>query len=140
MRSAMSVLLPAGALVALAVAVLLLTGAFAEAGPYEGTIAIRYSRFEPDLIEARAGEPITITLRNDDPIEHEWIVGDAAMHERHRTGTEPFHDQIPTEVTIPPFSERVTTVTFEQPGDYAYICHLPGHEAYGMVGVLRVIE
>jgi uncharacterized cupredoxin-like copper-binding protein len=32
----------------------------------------------------------------------------------------------------------VTTLTFAEPGDYLYICHLPGHEAYGMVGTLHV--
>ena len=57
------------------------------------------------------------------------------VHERHRKGTEPFHNQIPTEISIEPFSTRVTTVVFDQPGDYKYICHLPGHEEYGMVGV-----
>ena len=103
------------------------------------TVAIHYSRFTTNIITATAGVPLTITLRNDDPIEHEWIVGSDAMHERHRTGTEPFHDQVPTEVTVPALSTRVTTVILNQPGDYAFICHLPGHEAYGMRGVLRVI-
>ena len=70
-------------------------------GPAEATIAIHFSRFSPETVELPAGEPVTITLRNDDPIEHEWIVGPAEVHERHRNGTEPFHDQIPTEVTIP---------------------------------------
>jgi plastocyanin len=108
-------------------------------GAREATIAIRYSHFEPAVVEATAGEPITITLRNDDPIAHEWMVGDAAMHERHRTGTEPYHNTVPTEVTVPAYETRVTTVTFAEPGDYKYICHLPNHEAYGMVGVLRVV-
>jgi plastocyanin len=105
----------------------------------EATIAIRYSKFLPDVLTARAGEPVTITLRNDDPIGHEWIVGKVDVHARHRTGTEPSHDAIPTEVTIPALDERTTTVTFDEPGEYAYICHLPGHEAYGMVGTLRVV-
>ena len=39
-------------------------------------------------------------ITNTDPIDHEWIVGDAALHERHRTGTEPYHDARPTEVSI----------------------------------------
>jgi len=26
------------------------------------------------------------------------------------------------------------------PGTYRYICHLPGHEAYGMVGTLVVTD
>jgi uncharacterized cupredoxin-like copper-binding protein len=102
------------------------------------TIDIRYSRFQADLVTTKVGEPITITLRNDDPIEHEWIVGTEEVHQRHRTGTEPYHDTRPTEVTVPAFSERITTVVFTEPGDYRYICHLPGHEQYGMVGTLRV--
>jgi uncharacterized cupredoxin-like copper-binding protein len=31
-----------------------------------------------------------------------------------------------------------TTLTFDQPGTVLYICHLPGHEAYGMVGTLTI--
>jgi uncharacterized cupredoxin-like copper-binding protein len=77
-------------------------------------------------------------LVNDDPIDHEWIVGDAALHERHRTGTEARHDARPTEVTIDAMSIRRTTITFTNTGSLQYICHLPGHEQYGMVGTLRI--
>lgn len=31
-----------------------------------------------------------------------------------------------------------TTVTFSTAGTYLFICHLPGHEAYGMVGRIIV--
>ena len=106
----------------------------------ELTIAIHYSHFVPDSVTVPAAQPVTITIRNEDPIEHEWIVGPPEVHERHRTGTEPFHDQIPTEVTIPVLESRTTTVTFERPGEYLYICHLPGHEAYGMAGRLHAVE
>jgi uncharacterized cupredoxin-like copper-binding protein len=106
----------------------------------EETIAIHFSRFVPEAVEVPAGVPVTITLQNDDPIEHEWIVGAPDVHERHRTGTEPYHDQVPTEVTVPALESRVTTITFERPGEYLYICHLPGHEAYGMVGKMHVVE
>jgi len=106
----------------------------------EVTIAIHYSHFVPESVEVPSGVPVSITLRNEDPIEHEWIVGPPDVHERHRTGTEPFHDQIPKEVTIPALASRTTTVTFERPGEYLYICHLPGHEAYGMVGRLHALE
>jgi uncharacterized cupredoxin-like copper-binding protein len=125
-------------LVVLAAALALLAMGFGESASNKETIGIHFSRFVPEVIEARAGEPVTITLVNDDPIGHEWMVGDAAFHDRHRSGTEPFHDTVPTEVTIPALETRVTTLTFDEPGDYAYICHLPGHEAYGMTGVLRV--
>lgn len=106
----------------------------------DATIKIHFSRFVPEAIEAPAGVPITFTLKNDDPIEHEWIIGAEDVHERHRAGTEPYHDQIPSEVTVPAFSTRITSLTFDQPGEYLYICHLPGHEAYGMVGRLSVVE
>jgi uncharacterized cupredoxin-like copper-binding protein len=106
----------------------------------EVTVSIHFSRFVPETVEARAGVPVTFTLRNDDPIEHEWIIGAADVHERHRTGNEPYHDQVPSEVTVPAFSTRVTTLTFDRPGEYLYICHLPGHEAYGMAGRLTVTE
>ena len=106
----------------------------------EAAIAIHFSHFSPEDVTVPAGVPVTITLRNDDPIEHEWIVGPPDVHERHRTGTEPYHDEVPTELTIPALDSRITTITFERPGEYLYICHLPGHEAYGMVGRMHVVE
>jgi uncharacterized cupredoxin-like copper-binding protein len=101
-------------------------------------IRIRLSTFAPAEIHAQPGLPIEIVVRNDDPIDHEWIVGDEGLHERHRAGTEPVHDARPTEVTVPAGEVRRTTVTFAEPGTYRFICHLPGHEAYGMVGTLIV--
>jgi uncharacterized cupredoxin-like copper-binding protein len=101
-------------------------------------IDIHYSHFTPAAISVPAGVPITFVLRNDDPIDHEWIVGDEATHSRHRLGTEPHHGERPTEQSIAALSSVRTTVTFATPGTYRYICHLPGHEAYGMVGVVTV--
>jgi uncharacterized cupredoxin-like copper-binding protein len=105
-------------------------------GNPELTIDIRYSHFDPSELSVPAGVPVTIVLRNRDMIDHEWILGDDAVHERHRTGTEPVHGVRPTEVTIPAGETRRTTVVLEEAGALRYICHLPGHEAYGMVGVL----
>jgi uncharacterized cupredoxin-like copper-binding protein len=102
-------------------------------------IRIHYSHFGPTEVVATAGVPITIVLVNTDPIDHEWLVGDNAFHERHRTGTELHHGARPTEVSLPAGETVTTTVTFQQPGEYKFICHLPGHEAYGMVGILRVV-
>lgn len=107
-------------------------------GPGMVEIPIHYSHFGRNEVTVRAGVPVTYVLRNGDPIDHEWIVGDAAVHERHRAGTEPTHGSRPTEVTIAAGTTATTTVTFNRPGTYRFICHLPGHEAYGMVGTLRV--
>ena len=101
-------------------------------------IVIRYSRFEPDRIAVPVGVPVTITLRNTDPIDHEWIVGNDAIHAIHRTGTELLHPTRPTEVVIPAGEARTTVVTFEATGTLQFICHLPAHEAYGMVGKVTI--
>src|SRR5204863_9567931 len=106
--------------------------------PQSAEIGIHYSHYGPNALTVPAGTPITILLKNSDPIDHEWIVGDAATHERHRTGTEPVHASRPTEVTIPALSTVTTVVTFGAPGALQYICHLPGHEAYGMVGTVTI--
>ena len=131
-------------LVALAVAFGAVAVALAGArGPAPSTnieIVIRYSHFEPATIAVPVGVPVTITLRNDDPIDHEWIVGDEAVQAKHRTGTELLHPSRPTEVVIPAGETRVTTITFEEAGTLQYICHLPAHEAYGMVGVATIVR
>jgi plastocyanin len=104
------------------------------------TIEIRYSHFNPSSIRLPVGVPVTITLVNDDPIDHEWIIGDDEVQQRHRTGTELLHPVRPTEQVIPALSTRVTTITFDAPVTWKYICHLPGHEAYGMVGVATIVR
>ena len=109
-----------------------------EPAPLVVEIGIHYSHFEPSAIRVPAGRPVTFVIDNTDPIDHEWIVGDEEVHRRHRTGTEPYHAARPTEVSIDAGTERRTTVTFTTPGTLTYVCHLPGHEAYGMTGTLVV--
>jgi uncharacterized cupredoxin-like copper-binding protein len=107
-------------------------------GPVTESIGIRYSLYDQARIIVPAGVAVTIVLRNDDPIDHEFIVGGADVHQRHRSGTEPVHASRPTVVSVPAGTTRSTTITFTTPGSYLFICHLPGHEAYGMVGTLVV--
>jgi uncharacterized cupredoxin-like copper-binding protein len=79
--------------------------------------------------------PVTVVLRNDDPIDHEWLIGDAAFHARHRDGVEAAHADRPDEVSLPALTTRTTTLVLA-PGTYVFICHFPRHEAYGMVGTV----
>jgi uncharacterized cupredoxin-like copper-binding protein len=131
----------AGLGLGLAIAVLtgILAGVVARThDPIIVAITIHYSHYEPTSVTVPVGQPVTFVITNDDPIDHEWIVGDAASHERHRTGTEPVHGARPTEISIPALSQKRTTVTFAANGPLQFICHLPGHEAYGMVGTVTV--
>jgi uncharacterized cupredoxin-like copper-binding protein len=108
------------------------------AGPLTVTITIHYSAFDVTEVSIPRGVPVTFVLVNDDPIDHEWLIGDDAFHEKHRTGTHAAHGAVPTEVTIPALETRRTTITFDEAGTFAFICHLPSHEAYGMVGTVTV--
>lgn len=120
------------------IAAAILAGCGAEPGPQRVEITIHYSAFNPAELSVPIGVPVTFVLVNDDPIEHEWLLGDEAFHQRHRTGSEPHHGDRPTEVSIPALSTVETTITFAAPAEWQYICHLPAHEAYGMVGSLRI--
>lgn len=103
--------------------------------PVTVNIRIHYSKFEPASVTVPAGVPVTYVIRNDDPIDHEWLVGDALFHARHRTGTEAAHGDRPDEVSLPPLSMKTTTLTLAA-GTYMYICHFPLHEQYGMIGIV----
>jgi uncharacterized cupredoxin-like copper-binding protein len=126
------------ALVGLLALQLLLSGCGGSERSATVHVQIRYSRFIPAVVTVPHGQPITFVIQNDDPIDHEWIVGSEPVHRAHRTGTEPVHESRASEVTVPALSSRSTTITFAEHGSLAFICHLPGHEAYGMVGTLNV--
>ena len=113
-----------------------IAGACAPAAPRTVAITIHYSHYSATQVAVPAGVPITFVITNDDPIDHEWMLGDAAMHERHRTGTEPVHASRPDELTIPARATRTTTLTFPTATTLLYMCQLPGHQTYGMVGML----
>jgi len=101
-------------------------------------VGIKYSRFEPEHFRFEAGQVVTFVISNSDPIDHEFIVGDQSVQDRHETGTEPYHDAIPTEVTVPAGETVRTTIAFGEPGHLLIGCHLPGHYAYGMKGTITV--
>ena len=122
----------------LVLAATVLPGCSPSAATTRVEIVIHYSAFEPSTVTVPVDVPVTFVLVNDDPIEHEWLLGDAAFHERHRSGTEAQHGDRPNEVSLPPLTTVDTTLTFDHPQELQYICHFPGHEAYGMVGTLVV--
>jgi uncharacterized cupredoxin-like copper-binding protein len=101
-------------------------------------ISIQYSKFSTDEIHVVAGQTVRFVVRNDDPINHEFIVGDASVHLRHERGTESAHPPVPGEVSIGPNDTGVTVYTFERSGRYLFACHLPEHFAFGMRGYVVV--
>ena len=130
-------------LAALAVAILPACSAAAGA-PSVRTVAvtIHYSHFSPESLTVGAGGTVRFTITNQDPIDHEFILGDQALQDKEEAGTDLIHDgSVPGMVSAPAGKTVSTVVSFPKdplPGSLIYACHLPGHYAYGMRGKLRI--
>jgi len=131
--------------VAAIVAGLVLVGAlvaWSSAGSTARTvnITIHFSHFDASSITVDPGETVRFVIHNEDPIAHEFIVGDRYVQLIHEIGTEPSHGAKPGEVSVPAETTAETTYTFPTtPGQHLqFACHLPGHYAYGMHGSIVI--
>jgi uncharacterized cupredoxin-like copper-binding protein len=135
--------------VAAAVAVAVLLAAARAAGPGAGdgpdrtvVVTMHHSRFEPAVVRVAPGERVHFLLRNTDPIDHEFILGDEGVQRRHEAGRQRHHHgEVPGERSVAAGQEATTTFAFpDGPAGRTlqFACHLPGHYAYGMHGTVRV--
>jgi uncharacterized cupredoxin-like copper-binding protein len=130
-------------LVAAAALAVRAAGSAAGDGPDRTVImTMHHSRFEPALVRVEPGERVRFLLRNTDPIDHEFILGDDDVQRRHEAGRQrQHHGEVPGERSVPAGQEATTTYTFPAGVDgqvLQFACHLPGHHAYGMHGTVRV--
>jgi uncharacterized cupredoxin-like copper-binding protein len=131
-------------LLPLAAVALAVAGGTAQASPARTetvrtvNLTAHYSRWSLDHVTVRAGTVLHFVARNTDPVDHELIVGDQALQDRHEKGTEARHPPRPGEVSIAAGTTAETTLQLSQPGTYTFACHLPGHYAYGMHGTITV--
>jgi uncharacterized cupredoxin-like copper-binding protein len=113
--------------------------ASAEPGGRTVHITIHFSRFHPDRVIVSPGETVTFSVRNTDPIDHEFILGDGYVQQIHENGTEPSHAPRPGEMSVPAGTTQVTMYTFPNgDGHLIFGCHVPGHYAYGMHGLVTI--
>jgi uncharacterized cupredoxin-like copper-binding protein len=102
-------------------------------------ITIHYSSFEPADIAVEPGETVRFVIRNTDPIDHEFILGDEEVQLVHEEGTEAHHPPRPGEVSVPSGGTVVTIYTFPRmSGSLIFGCHLPGHYDFGMRGIVTI--
>ena len=104
----------------------------ASAGHSEVIVNINHSRFEPEAFEFEQGDVVTFVVRNADPIDHEFILGDEAVQDLHEKGAHPSHGDLPGEVSVAADSTATTTYEFTEPGKLIIGCHLPAHYDYGV--------
>ncbi len=131
-----------GVIVAVAASALVASGREPAAlGPGIVTVhvGIHHSHFDLGHLRVQQGTMVRFVVHNDDPIDHELIVGDVEVHRRHALGTEGHHPPVPGEVSVAPGDTALTFYEFNDPGTVVYACHLPGHIAYGMRGEIEVV-
>lgn len=126
---------------AVAICILLLGGACSsDEQPSQQTVDvnIRFSRFDPAHFEFAEGTTVTFVVTNNDPIDHEFIIGSEHVQQIHEEGTEGHHGSKPGEISIPAGKTRSTTYTFDEPGTLLIGCHLPNHYDFGMRGDIDI--
>ena len=112
------------------------------AGERTVVVTMHHSRFLPAEVRVAPGERVRFVLRNRDPIDHEFILGDAIVQARHEQGRQrQHHGEVPGERSVPAGQEAATTYAFPASlggRTLEFACHLPGHYAYGMHGTVRI--
>ena len=100
---------------------------------------MHYSKYLPASLEVSKGQTIDFVIVNQDPIAHEFIVGNEAEQLEHEKGSLDDTHTGPGQASIPAKETVRMSFTFTEPGTLFYACHLPGHYRYGMKGSVRVI-
>jgi uncharacterized cupredoxin-like copper-binding protein len=98
--------------------------------------------YEPETIEVGAGETVTFVVTNTGEVDHEFVVGDEemqAMAEEEMTEGMHGHTASMAALAVEPGETQETTITFGEAGTLEYACHVEGHYAGGMVGMIWVV-
>jgi Cu+-exporting ATPase len=99
-------------------------------------------RFNPASIDVREGETIAFTITNGGSIDHEFVIGDAAVQSEHEAemggGMGEMDEDEGNAVLVPAGKTATLIYTFDQPGTLFYGCHVAGHYAAGMEGTITV--
>lgn len=115
-----------------------ITAAYPRAAGNVVELTIHDSHFDKAVVSVTRGATVTYVVHNRDPIDHELIIGPADVQVRHELGTEALHGLRPGEVSVPAESTAATVYRVVTTEPVQFACHVPGHYAYGMHGVVRL--
>jgi uncharacterized cupredoxin-like copper-binding protein len=82
------------------------------------------TKWSVDTLEASAGEPVRLLVKNDDPILHTFTLKDSARG-------------LDIDIKLGPWSEQIVEVGPLEAGAYGFICRVEGH-AEDMTGAITV--
>ena len=91
--------------------------------PLAVTLHAQDIKFDLTTIQAKVNQPVTLTYSNEGSIDHAFAIPDLVEEQKIRPGQ-----------TV------VFTFTPKQPGEFKFVCAMPGNEMAGMVGTLVVTQ
>ena len=122
-------------------------GKAAEPAAATRTVEIRQletRKFDPPLVEAKAGETITFRITNTATSLHEFFLGDKKAQEAHEQEMAAMGDaemkmsDTETRLFLEPGETKELTWTFPAKAEVPFGCHMPGHFKGGMQGSIKV--
>jgi len=112
-------------------------------GPKEFTVAVKDEfNFDPNTLAAKAGEEVNIMLDNTGTIPHSFAILNLGVTAEDVVGAseDAQHELLALELheVTPGEADEGTFTAPSEPGEYTFICTVPGHAQAGMVGTLTV--
>src|SRR5215210_5970716 len=101
-------------------------------------------KFDPPMVEAKAGETITFKITNTATSLHEFFLGDKKAQEAHEMEMAAMGDaqmkmsDAEGRLFLEPGETKEFTWTFPAKAKVPFGCHMPGHFEGGMQGTITV--
>jgi uncharacterized cupredoxin-like copper-binding protein len=100
--------------------------------------------YSPKALTVPVNQPVTITLRNQGAIEHDFVVDqipvtDVVAEESGMGGHEMGGEDYDLHALTAPGSASTLTFTATEPGEYKVFCTIAGHLEAGMEASLTVV-
>jgi uncharacterized cupredoxin-like copper-binding protein len=98
--------------------------------------------FDPNTLSAKAGQEVALTFENTGTLDHAFVILKEGVDLEHAAeeDEEELHEELILEIHEIAAGENATE-TFtapSEPGDYVFLCTVPGHAEAGLVGTLTV--
>lgn len=95
--------------------------------------------FDPAIYTVPAGQEITLELKNNGAVVHDFIVMNLGAEVGQDFGEEDAPNVYWMAEQAPGAANVYTFTAPSQPGEYQVVCGIPGHYLAGMVGKLNVV-
>jgi len=128
--------------IALPILITILTLQLTSCGKSQTTfdVVLTDYKYSPDTITVKAGDEITLNIKNDGFVSHMFIVFKLGTDAGDKFGVEDEENIYWKTEVLPGDSVTVKFTAPSEPGEYYVTCGLGGHHEVGMVGKLIVVD